>query len=83
MFGFGVLVDVVSYSVGRKDDNRTFGDFVQLVHEDDALGFQGFHHIAVVDYLMAHIDGGAKFFQCLFHHMDGAVHSGAESTGGR
>ena len=42
-----------------KDDRRVgFGDFVEFLDENRALGLQAFDHVAVVDDFVPDIDGG-------------------------
>ena len=53
---------------------------LELVDEHRALGAQVFHHIAVVDDLMAHVDRRAMQFQRALDDVDGAIHPGTEAA---
>ena len=67
--------------MGREDDRRLgVRDFVQFLDEDGALGLQRFHHVAVVDDLMAYIDGRAVFGERKLDDLDGAIDAGAEAA---
>jgi hypothetical protein len=67
--------------MGGEHHRPAVGNLVQFVDEDRALFLQGFDDEAVVDDLMADIDRGSIQVDGAFHHMDGAVDTGAESTG--
>src|SRR6476620_2748675 len=69
------------HAVGREDDRSlSVRDFVQFLDEDGALGLQRFYHVAVVDDLMAHIDGRAVFGERELDDLDGAVDAGAKAA---
>ena len=61
----------------------TFGGLGGLFHKDDATLGQGFNDEAVVHDLLAHVDGSAVLFQCLFHCLNSAIHAGAVAAGSR
>jgi len=50
-------------TVGAEDEPRAFGDFLQMIDEDGALGGQLAHHIAVVHDFVQHVDGRAVGLQ--------------------
>ena len=65
----------------RKDHGCTgFWDLVQLLHKNGAFGLQVLDHVAVVDDLVAHIDGGAEPLQRQLDDLDGAVDTGTEAA---
>ncbi|MNV28603.1 hypothetical protein D3C71_1198000 [compost metagenome] len=70
----------LGHAVGREHDDGARGRVVQFIDEDRALGAQVFHHIAVVDDLMAHVDRGAMQFDRALDDVDGAVHAGTEAA---
>ncbi len=57
-----------------------FGDLVQLLDEDGALGFQSFDDIAVMNDLVPDIDGRAIGFQRQNDDLDRPVDAGAEAA---
>ena len=65
----------------REDADRAFGDLVDLLDEDRALGAQRIDHEAVVHHLMADIHGGRQAVQRALDDFDRAVHAGAEAAG--
>src|ERR1700730_16716434 len=67
--------------MGAEDGAAAGGDFVELVDEMRALGAQPLDHMAIVDDLVAHIDGRAVFLERLFDDLDGALDAGAEPSG--
>ena len=67
--------------MGGKDHRHVVGDLVQFIDEDGALGFKPFDHEAVMDDLVADIDGSAVFLQGDFDDLDRAVHPGTEAAG--
>ena len=70
-------------AVGGEDDGGVAGDFVELFDEDGALGFERLDDGAVVDDLVADIDGGAEAADGLLDDADGAVDAGAEAARAR
>jgi hypothetical protein len=80
--GGGALADVLRNTVGGEDDRPArIGNLVELVDENSAFRLQTLHDVAVVDDLVAHIDGGAITLQRLLDNLDGAVDPGAEAAG--
>ena len=65
---------------GEHDGRAGVRDFVQFLDENRALGFETFHHVAVMDDVMAHIDGRAVFGERQLDDLDGAVDAGAEAA---
>ena len=59
------------------------GDLVQFLDEDGALGLQFLDHGAVVDDLVADVDGLAVAAEGFFHDADRSVDAGAEAAGPR
>ena len=78
--GAGVGGHRLGHAVGGEDDRAVVGAFVQLLDEDGAHGLQPLDHMAVVDDLVAHIDGGAVFLDGPLHDLDRPVHPGAEAA---
>ena len=68
--------------VGRENDDGSFGDFVDFVHEQHALLLEGIDDELVMDDFMAYVDRRAELFEGLFDDVDGAVNTGTESAGG-
>ena len=70
-------------AVGGEDD-RLAAVFVrylvEILDEDRALGLEPLDDIAVVDDLVADIDGGAELLQRQDHDLDGPVDPGAEAA---
>src|SRR5690349_17879808 len=56
-------------------------DFINFINKDRALGFQLFHHVAVMDDLFAHIDRWPKGVQRNADNINGPYHSGAKTPG--
>ncbi|MCY1233889.1 hypothetical protein D9M72_464520 [compost metagenome] len=65
------------YPVGRKDDQRTFGDLIGLINEDGALLLKRAHDVNVVNDLLTDVHGRTIVFQCLLNCNDCPVNSGA------
>ena len=63
--------------------NKTLAvwNFIYFVNKDRALGFQFFHHVAVVDDLFAHIDRRPKGVQRNADNINGPHNSGAKTPG--
>lgn len=78
---FGIGVNFFGNTMGRKDHHGTCWHFIQLIYKNNTLGLEGIHHELVVHDFVTHIDRRTKFFNSLFHHMDGAVNAGAEASG--
>ncbi len=69
------------HPVGGKDHGRVgIRDFVQFFDEDGALGPERFHHEAVMDDLVAHIDRRAIFGERQLDDLDGTVDAGAKAA---
>ena len=66
--------------MGGEHRHRAFGHFVQFLDKAGALALERVHHMAVMDDLMAHIDGLAKLIERLFDDVDGAHHPGTEAA---
>jgi hypothetical protein len=66
----------------RREDHRTgcVRNLRQFLDKDRALGLQRIHDVAIVDDLVADIDGRTKAHECLFNDVDGAHDPGAESA---
>ncbi len=68
------------HPVGGEDHGRIgVRDFVQFFDEDGALGSERFHHVAVMDDLVTHIDWRAISGERQLDDLDGAVDAGAEA----
>ncbi len=68
------------HAVGGEHDVRVGRHLVQLLHEHGALRLQRLDHGAVVDDLVAHVDGRAEAADRFLHHPDGAVDAGTEAA---
>ena len=68
------------HAMGGKHRHRAFGHFVQLFDKAGALALERVHHMAVMDDLMAHIDGLAELIERLFDDVDGAHHPGTKAA---
>ncbi len=77
-FGFGG--DGFGHAVGGEHDVAVLGHLVQFVHEHGALALELFHHVAVMDDLVADEDGGPVTAEGFLDDADGAVDTGAEAT---
>ena len=64
-----------------KTSSEPLGTSAGVVDEDGALGAQLFDDVAVVDDLVADVDGRAVALEREIHDLDGAVHAGAEAAG--
>ncbi len=69
-------------AVGGEDDRAIVRHFVQLVDEDRAHALEPFDDEAVVDDLVAHVDGCAETLERELDDLDGAIDAGAESARG-
>jgi hypothetical protein len=56
--------------VGAENRHRARRNLGQALDETGALGFEAFDDMAVVDDLVAHIDGCAEPFERAFHDLD-------------
>ncbi len=61
------------------DDALAGRNLLHAVDKDGALGGKLVHHVAVVDDLLAHVNGRAEGFQRDADNIDGAHHSGAKA----
>ena len=79
----GVLAHALRHAM-RGEDHRPvrIGNLVELLDEDRALRLQALDDVAVVDDLVAHIDGRAEALQRLLDDLDGALDAGAEAARG-
>jgi len=69
------------HAMGGEHDGCAGRHLIELVHEHRALGLQAFDHEAVVNDLVAHIDGRAVPLERAFDDLDGALDAGAETAG--
>ena len=67
--------------MGAVDDTHACGDLVDVVDEDRSLLRQFVHNEAIVDDLLAHVDGRAEGLKGNLHHVNGADNTCAEATG--
>ena len=65
-----------------EDRDGAVGDLRQFLDEDRALAPEFVHHAAVMDDLVAHIDGLAGPFERILDGADGALDAGAEAARG-
>ena len=75
------FLHLLGNAVGTKDKVRTHRYVGNVFNKNGAFFLKPIHHGAVVDNFMADINGGAKRFQRLIDYINGAVYTGAESTG--
>ena len=75
------LPDLGRNAVSAVDDALAGRNFLDAVHKNGALGGQLVHHVAVVDDLLAHVNGRAEGLQGDADDVDGAHHAGAEAAG--
>ena len=69
------------HAMGREHDRRVgVRDFVQFLDEDRALGLEALHHVAVMDDVMAHIDGRAIFGERELDDLDRPIDAGAKAA---
>ena len=68
----------------RGEDDGAVGlrNLLQLLDEDSALRLQALDNVAVVDDLVADVDGRAESLQRLLDNLDGALHARAEAARG-
>ena len=66
--------------MGAEDDGGVVGHLVELVDEVGALGAERLDHVAVVDDLLAHVDGVRTHLQRQLDDVDGAVDARAEAA---
>ncbi len=64
----------------EKTTGRSGGHWSSSLTKTAPQGFQAIDDVAVMDDLVADIDGGAVAFQRLFDDLDGAVDAGAEAA---
>ena len=76
----GVLAHGGGDAVGRVDEPRPVGDLVDFLDEDGALVAQLVHDVAVVDDLLAHVDGAVADLKGPVHHVDRAHDARAEAA---
>jgi hypothetical protein len=69
--------------MGGKDHARTGWGLIKLVDEDRTHALEAFHNKAVMDDLVADIDGRAELLQSQLDDADGAIHAGAKAPGRR
>ena len=67
--------------MGAEDQQRALRDHVRVVDEDDALVPQPLDHVAVVDDLVAHVDGRPEALEGDLDDLDGPVHTGTKAAG--
>jgi len=76
----GGLRDRRGDSVRAKDQARTFGNLVDLVHKNGTASFELRHNVHVVHDLLAHVNGRTKTIEGLFDGNHSAVNAGAVTT---
>ena len=57
-----------------------FRDLVELLHKNGAFRLESVDDVAIVDDLVAHIDGRSELLQRQFDDLDGAVDAGTEAA---
>ena len=67
--------------MGGDHEHALLGDLVDLVDEDRSQPFEALHDVAVVDDLLAHVDGRPVALEGALHDVDGALDAGAERAG--
>ena len=67
-------------AVGAEHRHRAVGNFIQLLDEDGALALELLDHMAVVDDLVADIDGRAEFLERPLDDLDRPDDAGAEAA---
>ena len=80
---FGIGINFFGDSMSRKNHHGTGRDLVQFIDKDDAFRLERIDHKLVVHNLVSHVNRGTEFFDGALHHMNGAVYTGAKSSGGR
>jgi len=68
-------------TVGAVDQSCTARNVGEIVDEDRALGAQVVDHVAVVDDLVAHVDGLSEALEGDLHDFDRAIDTRTESAG--
>ena len=72
----------LGHAVCRKDHRLIrLRYLVEFFHKNGAFGFEIVDHVAIVDDLVAHIDGCPELLQRQFDDPDGTVDAGAEAAG--
>ena len=66
--------------MGTENNDTVVRHLVQFVYEQRATRAQVIHDKAIVNNLVAHIDGCPEHFQGSIDDIDGAIHSGTESA---
>ena len=79
----GLIGNRARHAMRGKDDRRVgFGDFVEFLDENRALGLQAVDHIAVMDDLVADIDRRPIEGERPLDRIDGPHDPGAKAAGG-
>ena len=76
-----VFADFGRHAVSAVDDALAVGDFVFAVDEDGAFAAEFVDYEAVVDDLLADVDGRAEGFEGDADDVNGADYAGAEAAG--
>ena len=76
----GLRRDGLGHAMGAEDDGTVGRAVVQLLDEDGPLVAQAVDDVAVMDDLVAHVDGRAPFLERHLHDLDGAVDARAEAA---
>ncbi len=75
----GLCTHLLGHPVGTEDDRGPVRDLVQFFDKNGAALAQVLDHEAVVDHLMADIDGGPEELDGPLDDVDGSVHAGAKA----
>ena len=76
-----LLADILGDAVGAEDAGGAARDGGNLVDEDGAAVLEIIDHEAVVDHLVADVNGGAEQLEYALDDVDGAVDAGAKAAG--
>src|SRR5215813_1565406 len=74
------LSDFGRDTVGTVDDSLPLRHFLHAIHEDSALFREFIHHVAVVNDLLADVDGPSEGLQRNTHDINGAHYPRAEPS---
>src|SRR5437867_13433962 len=79
MSPLGLLAHLWGNAVGAEDHSRALRNLFVLFHKDRAFGGQLFHYVAIVDNLLADVNGRTVEPQGQLHYVDGSDHPSAKA----
>ncbi len=76
----GIHLDGTRHPMGAENRHRAWGHFGKVLHEASPFSLKALDDMAVVHYLVAHIDGRAEFIERPLHDLNCSDNAGTEAA---